>query len=146
MWLRAVLMSEEHLSCVQHLERRRGFQEVGKVGDRYSLVGEIIVAGTGVWVLVGEGRKIVLALVLVAAKVGVDEEEKEELLGRRQLRHRRRAPPQLLTGQQEEQLKRMERGSRRLLCRPRCRKRLSPFPFPLRMQPGSHRGCRAREV
>lgn len=35
----------------------------------------MIVAGTGVWVQVEEGRKIVLTLVLVTAKVRVDEEE-----------------------------------------------------------------------
>lgn len=75
MWLLDGRKNEGHLSCVQRLERRQGFRGVGKVGGWCSPVGLTDV--TGAWVLVGEGRKGVLTLVLVV-KEGVDEEEKEE--------------------------------------------------------------------
>jgi hypothetical protein len=75
--LRADRTNEGHLSCVQRLERRRGFQAVGKVGGWCSHVGLTDVAETVAWVLMGEGWKGVPTLVLVVTE-GVDEEEKEE--------------------------------------------------------------------
>lgn len=75
MWRREDLKSEGHLTCVQRLERRRGFRGVGKVGG-CSLVGRIVVAETGARVLTKEGRRDAPTLVMVA-EVGVDEEERD---------------------------------------------------------------------
>lgn len=85
MWQRDGRKSEEHLSCAQRLEQRRGFREVGKAEGWCSFVGLMAVAETETeteaWVPMGGGRKAALTLVLVA-EVEVGEEEKEEPLER----------------------------------------------------------------